>query len=161
MAAAVTRRHPEWKALYDAIVPLIEKGETNFDYDILSKLAGVDVRGPRGRQQFYKFRAAIQESHRIWFENESGFGYVVIAADAHIKAAKRRVKESERKAETAKGIVKHVRDEKLTPEQRAMHAAYAAALGQLSKAFLSVSRKLKIEASPKRIKMAKLPKWEE
>jgi hypothetical protein len=157
---AQTYRHPEWKRLLDGIRPLLDAGETNFSYDVLGELAGLDIRTARGRQQFYRFRAEIQQSRRLWFENQPSFGYTVIAPEKHMKASKKRVQQGSRRLQTAKDIVDFVQDEKLTPEQRTSHVAYQAVLSQLSKAFLSLSRKLSIAASPKRID-AKPPKWED
>lgn len=154
-----TYRHPEWKRLLDGIGPLIDGGETNFSYDVLADLAGIDIRTPRGRQQFYKFRAEIQKTHRLWFENQPNFGYTVIEPQAHAKAAQRRVKQGKRKVGLAKDIVDYVQDEKLTEQQRLTHVAYAAVLSELSRTFLSMSRKLATAASPKRID-TKPPKWE-
>jgi hypothetical protein len=157
---AQTYRHPEWKRLLDGILTLLDAGETNFSYDVLSELAGLDIRTPRGRQQFYKFRAEIQQSRRLWFENQPSFGYTVIAPDKHVKASKKRVQQGDRRLQVAKNIVDYTQDEKLTPEQRATHAAYQAVLGHLSRAFLSLSRKLSIAASPKKID-ATPPTWKD
>ncbi|HXA25631.1 MAG TPA: hypothetical protein VNW90_25410 [Acetobacteraceae bacterium] len=154
-----TYRHPEWKRLLDGIGPLLDRGETNFSYEVLGELAGVDIRTPRGRQQFYKFRAEMQQARRLWFENQPGYGYTVIEPQAHIKASQRRVKQGKRKVGLAKDIVDYVQDEKLTQEQRVTHVAFSAVLSELSKTFLSMSRKLATAASPKRID-AKPPKWE-
>ncbi|PWT72765.1 MAG: hypothetical protein C5B60_09095 [Chloroflexi bacterium] len=144
----------------DGVVPLLDQGQNSFSYEVLAELAGIDIRSARGRSQFYKFRFEIQKSRRIWFENQPNFGYVVIPADEHIKASKRRVREGDRKVQLAKNIAAYVQDEKLTPEQRVAHAAYSAVLSQLSKTFLSMSRKLETAASPKKI-IATLPRWEQ
>jgi hypothetical protein len=159
LAVGKVSRHPEWKALYDALMPLINKGEVSFDYDVLSKLAGIDICSTRGRAQFYKCRKEILEKHRIWLENQSAVGYNVIPAGEHFKAAKKRVKQAGRKVKLAKDINEHTDETKLSQEQRIARLTMSATLQSLSKAFLSMSRKLKVESSPKRIKI-ELPKWE-
>lgn len=153
-------KHPEWKRLKEAIEPLLDQGQTIFSYDELAAMAGIDIRTPRGRGQFYKFRAAIQQERRLWFECQANFGYMVIEPDQHVGASQRRVKQGKRKVAMARKIVDFTRDEKLTPEQRVARVAYQAVLSELSKTFLGLSRKLAIAASPKRID-ATPPQWEQ
>lgn len=156
-----TFRFPEWKQLHDCIIPLLDQGETNFSYETLQELAGIDIRSPRGRQQFYRFRAEIQRERRIWFENQPNFGYIIIPANGHVRASSKRVSQGDRKLRLARNIVDYVRDEKLTGDERLAHITYSTVLSQLSRAFLSLSRKLETAASPKRLDIGKPPKWGE
>ena len=129
------RRYPEWKGLYDAVIPLIDSGQRAFSYDELSALAGMDIRSPQGRGQFYKFRRELLKNHQLWLENISKVGYGVIAPKDHPNAAYRRVSAARRRISTAKPINTNIRIEDLTPEQRILQAATAAVLHELSKTF--------------------------
>jgi len=141
MIAAVSR-YPEWRALYDAILPHLDAGETSFTYDVLSSLAKIDIREHRGRAQFYRFRRQMLKDRRIWFENVSTTGYVVIPAGDHQKAAMRRVGSARRRLSLAGAINRHVDYEKLTNEQRIIQAATAAVLHNLSKQFHAAGNSL-------------------
>jgi hypothetical protein len=142
-------RYPEWKTLYDAILPLIQNGQADFTYDQLGEMALIDVRSGRGRQQFYRFRRELLKTHQIWLENLSGAGYAVIAPKDHTGSAKKRVEYARHKVSQAKAIVRNVRMEELTPDQRLISAAYSALLGQLSKTFHDVGDKLELASGIK------------
>jgi hypothetical protein len=135
-------RHPEWKALYDAILPLIDGGQMMFDYDTLSELARIDMRTTRGRGQFYKFRRELLKTRQLWMENVSNFGYAVIAAQDQPAAARRRVRAAGRRVRWAKEINANVRYEDLNADARLLQAATSVLLHELSKTFHSVGRKL-------------------
>lgn len=143
MAAFPTSRYPEWKTLYDNVVPLINAGQKDFDYESLSKLAGIDIRGDRGRSQFYRFRRAILEDRQLWFENVSGHGYSIIPAADQSKAAHRRIDGAKRKVKTAKAITANVRWNELTAEERIIHAATAVLLHEVGAAFQTAARKFR------------------
>ena len=152
-------RFPEWKALYDHMIPLINAGETRFSYAQLAELAMTDIRSPRGRGQFYKFRRELLKNHQLWMEVLPGKGYAVIAAKDHPSAAYRRVGMARRKVAMARAINANVQWEELTPEQRALQAATATVLHELSKTFFNVSKefaRISKELRPPRIDLPKL-----
>ena len=60
-----------------AILPLIEGGQKMFPYSELERLAGIDVRAGRGRQEFYRMRKKLLRDHSLWLANVSGQGYEV------------------------------------------------------------------------------------
>ena len=137
-------RYPEWKALYDAIWPLIEGGQKEFRYEDLDRLSGLDIRSDRGRGQFYRFRKELLQVHQLWLENVSGSGYVVIQSKDQPQAAFKRVKSARRKVQVATSIATNVRMENLTSEERPMQVATATILHELSKTFHSVGHKFKL-----------------
>lgn len=137
-------RYPEWKTLYDALIPLIEGGQRDFDYELLSELARIDIRSDRGRGQFYRFRRELLNAKRLWMENVPRAGYTIVPASEQPRAAGRRVRMAKRKLRMARDINEYVRYEDMTPEQRLVQAATGAVLHQLSKTFDSMSRKLSI-----------------
>src|SRR5262245_57251020 len=141
------RRFPEWKSLYDAILPLIDAGEKVFDYARLNELAHIDIRSDRGRGQFYKFRRELLKNRQLWMENIPGCGYAVISSRDQPRAAYRRVRDARRKVVMAKAINTNIRIEELTPEQRVLQAATAAVLHELSKTFHAVGRKFALASS--------------
>jgi hypothetical protein len=142
-----TIRYPEWKQLYDSILPLIAAGQKTFGYDVLESLAGLDIRSDRGRLQFYRFRREMLKEHSIWFENISGFGYTVVPPEDQPKAAFKRVGHARRKVAMAKAINGLVRTESLTTDQRAFQASTAAVLHELSRAFYSAGKRFRIAAN--------------
>jgi len=145
MIGAVSR-FPEWKALYDAILPLIQSGQTAFTYEELNALSGLDVRSDRGRGQFYRFRRELLKIHQIWMENIPGSGYVIVDAKDQPYSAFKRVGSARRKVNMARAINNNVRIESLTPEQRLLQAATAAVLHELSKTFHTVGHKFHLAA---------------
>lgn len=142
-----TSRFPEWKALYDAIVPLVDAGEKTFSYDVLESLAGIDVRSDRGRLQFYRFRRELLKTKQFWMENIPAFGYTVVPAADQPKSAYKRIGSARRKVRMAKQINTFMRAEELTADQRCLHAATAAVLHELSKVFYSAGRKFQIASA--------------
>jgi len=139
-------KHPEWKVLYDAIMPFIEAGMTRFSYGDLSDMLMLDVRQARGRGQFYKFRKEILKDHQIWFECKSDFGYCIIEPKDHPKAAVRRIDTARRKVTMARAINTNVQYEHLSPDERVVQAATAAVLHNLAKQFRTTGKRLQ-EAS--------------
>jgi hypothetical protein len=157
MIGAVSR-FPEWKALYDAILPLIQGGQTAFGYEELDALSGLDIRSDRGRGQFYRFRRELLKVHQLWMENIPGSGYIIIDAKDQPHAAFKRVRSARRKVNMARAINSNVRIEDLTPEQRLLQAATSAVLHELSKTFHSVGHKFHL-ASKEALKLpVDLPK---
>jgi hypothetical protein len=147
MLQSTVVRHPEWKALYDGMLPLIDGGQTMFDYETLTELARLDLRSPRGRGQFYKCRRELLKTRQLWMENIAKFGYAIIPAKDQPKAAHRRVRAAGRRVRMAKSINENVRYEELTAEARMLQAATGALLNELSKTFHSVGRKLAAAAN--------------
>jgi hypothetical protein len=136
-------RYPEWKTLYDAVCPLIEAGQRDFDYKILTELAKVDVRSDRGRSQFYRFRRALLLDKQLWFECVPGHGYSIVPAGDQSAAANKRVSLAKRKVKMAKSIATNVRWEELNGEQRIVHAATASLLHEIGNAFQTAARKFR------------------
>lgn len=135
-------RYPEWRALYDAILPYLDEGITQFSYDDLSDMAKMNIHENPGRQQFYTFRRHMLKDRQIWFECVHNFGYVIIPAKDHPKAAVRRIDQARRKVNMAGAINRHVHYEELTPDQRVVQAATAAVLHHLAKQFRATSKQL-------------------
>lgn len=140
------KRFPEWKALYDGMLPLLEGGKDLFSYEELGALAGIDVREGRGRQQFYQCRKELLRTKQLWLEVVSKSGYAVIAAKDHPAAAYRRVTAARRRVNMAKAINTNVRIEEMTPDQRLVQAATSAVLSHLSKTFHSVGHRFGLAA---------------
>jgi hypothetical protein len=136
-----TTRCPEWRTLYNAILPLVQAGQKEFDYETLGQLAGIDIRSDSGRGQFYRFRREMLREWHMWFENVAGYGYAIIPAAEKPKAAYKRVHHARRKVHLAKQINNSTDIAALTPEQRLIQAATAAVLHDLSKTFHAVARK--------------------
>ena len=149
MSFEVTR-YPEWRQLTKLIEPLLQT-RTQFSYDELEELAGVDIRSDRGRHQFYKFRREALKQWRIWFENIPAFGYAVIPASDQPKAAVKRVGQARRKVSMARAINALVRVEEMTPEQRLLQAQTAALLHEISTTFNRVGRQFAAAATKIRL----------
>jgi hypothetical protein len=140
------RPYPEWRELFERIEPLLET-KTQFSYDDLKDLCGLDVRTDRGRSQFYRFRKHALASWQVWFEVVPGFGYVKIPAGDHAKSAVKRVRWARRKVTTANAINGLAKTAEMTPTQLVLHAQTAMLLEDLSHVFNSTSRKLSAVAS--------------
>jgi hypothetical protein len=144
------QRYPEWRQLTKLIEPLL-KTQTQFSYDELQTLAGVDIRSDRGRQQFYRFRREALKNWQVWFENIPAFGYAAIAAGEQPKAAAKRVRHARRKISMATAINGLARTETMTPAERLLQAQTAALLYDLSTTFRHVGRQLSMAASKIRL----------
>src|SRR4030095_2683178 len=143
MIASFTR-FPEWKALYDALLRLVEGGQKVFSYDELSALCGVDIRSGRGRGQFYRCRRQLLKDHLLWMECIAKSGYGIIPSKDHPNAAFRRVGQARRKVGVATAINHFARIEEMTSEQRVVHAAAAAVLNEVGKVFVAAGHKFKL-----------------
>jgi hypothetical protein len=152
-------KYPEWRQLMASIKPLLET-QTKFSYDELQQLSGLDIRGWKGRSQFYKFRRHALKEWQVWFEVIPRYGYAVIPAGEQPKAASKRVLYARRKVAMARAINGLARVENMTPEQRALQAQTAVLLHELSQTFNRVGRqfaaaasKLHLEVSAEDIKL--------
>ena len=146
-------KYPEWRQLMAAIQPLLET-KTKFSYDELQELAGIDIRGWKGRSQFYKFRRHALKEWQLWFEVIPKYGYAVIPAGEHPKAAAGRVIQARRKVAMARAINGLARIENMTPEQRALQAQTAVLLHELSQTFNRVGRQFAAAASKLHIQVS-------
>lgn len=144
MEFQVLTRFPEWKALYDGTIPLIDAGQTRFTYDELNTLGGIDMKTGRGRGQFYRMRRELLKNRQLWLENISKYGYAIIPARDHPNAAYKRVNSARRRVNMAKAINQNIRIEELTSEQRLLQAATSAVLHELSKSFHAAGHRFAI-----------------
>jgi hypothetical protein len=148
------QKYPEWRQLMAAIKPLLDKKKTQFSYDELKELCGSDVRGDRGRQQFYRFRKQALKDWQVWFENIPAFGYAVVPPADQPKAALKKAKSARRRINEGKAINTQVRIEDMTPTQRMIQAQVSAMLQDISQAmnragrqFAAVASKLQMDIS--------------
>lgn len=146
-------RHPEWKRLYDAMLPLIESGKREFSYDELTELlGGLDARGDRGRAQFRRFAREILRDRNIHFECSIQQGYRIVAANEHAPASMRQVQRAKRRLRQAKTIAVHTDLDELTPgEQKILtdlHVRFAMLEAHVSKEVREVR---KLIAAPARL----------
>lgn len=75
-----TFRHPEWKRLYDAMLPLLPT-KREYSYEELSALCGMDSTSQKGRAQCLRCFREIRKIHRLHFENVRREGYRIIQPD--------------------------------------------------------------------------------
>lgn len=134
--------YPEWRQLKANIQPLLDAKKTEFSYEELKAIAGIDIQTNAGRAQFYRFRKHAQREWNVWFEVVPGKGYVCLAASEHSKAAVSRVRAAGRKMDIARSIQRHVRLDELTPQQLYLHAQTAALIDDLGKSFKHTGKKL-------------------
>jgi hypothetical protein len=147
------RPYPEWRQLKANIEPLLES-KSQFSYDELKELSGVDIRTMRGRQHFYKFRRIALKEWKVWFENSPGFGYVMIPAGEQPKAAIKRVGAARRRVKVAQQINASVRPEQLTQAQLLLQAQTGALIADLAHAFNRASRQLSAVAAKYKLEIS-------
>ena len=140
------QKYPEWRQLMASIQPLLET-QTKFSYDELQQLSGIDIKGWKGRSQFYKFRRHALKEWQLWFEVIPKYGYAVVPAGDQPHAASKRVIQARRKVAMARAINGLARVENMTPEQRALQAQTAVLLHELSQTFNRVGRQFAAAAS--------------
>jgi hypothetical protein len=146
-------RHPEWKRLIDECAPLAQPGRF-FTWDELTELAGIDIRSPKGRVQFQRFRNELLMTYQLWLESEYGRGYRVVQPNEHSKSAYKQLQKARRRVKQGARIAANTRLESLTPEER---KAQADVLSRLARLEITVTetqegvRKLVAEVDRKRL----------
>lgn len=135
-------RHPEWKRLYDELRPTLKTGDI-LTYDELSSKSGLDIRSPRGRQQFYRCAQEILVTLSLWVENVPNQGYRVISASEHGTSARKRVSRARRQIRRGVKIAAHVRLEEMTDDQRRANADLLVRLARLEGAVKDQSKEIR------------------
>ena len=138
----LTSPHPEWKRLVANIEPLLGT-RSEFSYDELAELAGIDVRTPRGRAQLTRASRAILERWNKHLEVMRSKGYRIVDASEHGTCASRRVRRGRRQLQNAKRIVEHTDLSKLDAAQRSQNLLLGAALGSILHTVKSVDQNVK------------------
>lgn len=145
-------RHPEWKRLYDAILPLIEAGETTFPYEVIQELMGLDARTMRGRGQFLRFAREILAERDIHFACEAGRGYRIVDANEHSKYGLREVVRARRRIKRGREIAIHTRLEQLTPGEQRILTDFHVRIAMLEASMKKETREIrKLIALPERL----------
>jgi len=111
-------RHPEWKRLYDAILPLVQKGQKFFTYPELTKLAGIDAISDRGRKQVLRCFVELLRDRNLHFENVKNEGYRLVDSSEHASCGNVRLHRARRRVQVGREIVQHTDVGDLTAEQR-------------------------------------------
>lgn len=146
-------RHPEWKRLYDCILPLCEVGRL-FSHEEIKAMMDLDPRTARGRNQFHRCAKEIAKNHLMQFESVRGKGYRVVEASENTSRMHNRMGRAKRQISNATFIGLHTAIEQLTEEQRRANADILARLGRLASAISAdrrEARKVIVAAEPKRL----------
>lgn len=107
-----TFRHPEWKRLYDALLPLLPT-KREYSYEELSALCGLDPTTQKGRSQCLRCFREIRKVHRLQFENVRGKGYRIIHPDETPASITRQNKLASRRMKCALDIGVNSRHEEM------------------------------------------------
>ena len=146
-------RHPEWKRLYDEIVPLLEVGRV-FDYAELTQLMGLDAQTLKGRAQFLRFAKEIAKDRQFQFECVRKVGYRVVPAEENAARMNNRVGRAKRRLRDAAFIGLHTKLDDLTAQQRAANADILARVGRLAQAITEQRKEIRaaiVQSEPKRL----------
>jgi len=111
-------RHPEWKRLYDSLLPLLVVNHV-FDYDTIHGLMDADPRTGRGRRQFYRCAVEIAKDRQFQFECVRDVGYRVVADSENPGRMNNRIGRARRRLKAAKFIGENTNFGALTSQQRA------------------------------------------
>ena len=123
-------RHPEWKRLYDELAGSLQFDQVIY-YIRLSEAAGIDIRSPRGRQQFHRFAKEVLKMKQMHFENVPRVGYRVVRPEEHAKCASGRVKRARRRIRDGMRIAFNTALDAMSPEARRENANLIARLAQI------------------------------
>ena len=118
---AIVHAHPEWKRLYEGLVPITQLGQ-EYKYALLSDLAGVNVRSARGRRQFKRCAREILLTHQVHFENVRNEGYRAVLPVEHSGCALNRMKRARSRLRDGIQILTNTQLDKLTDGARRAHA---------------------------------------
>ena len=124
-------RHPEWKRLYDALVPLLSVGAV-FSYETIRELMGLDARTSRGRKQFHRCAKEIARDYQFHMECVKNEGYRVVAHDENTGRMHNRMGRAKRRLRDAAFIGVTTKLDELTEQQRAANADILARIGRLT-----------------------------
>ena len=145
--------HPEYKRLLESIKPLLDGGKTEFGYEELEKLAGVDIRSVRGRNQWQRFRWKALDAWGVWFEFATGKGYYVAPIGEHPACAKGRIRRGERQVRKGGAIAAKTINPPDTPpdivRMKCQIAASAGVILQVARAEKRKQRELSLAESAK------------
>ena len=127
-------RSPEWKRLFDKFCEVVATGSEQkvWTYEELEGMAGLDIRTPRGRQQFERFNRECRENLSLHFENVRTVGYRIVEASEHALCATRRIKKAKKQLKRGKHIAQATDITKLTAEQVNAVTLVAACIGTLT-----------------------------
>jgi len=134
--------HPEWKRLFTAVSPRVET-QTEWTYRELSEMAGIDIRSPKGRQQFYRFQKEMLLTLQLCWEVVYGRGYRIIPAHETGIAVTKRVRSSGRRLKKAGMIGRNVRHDQLSREQLAAHHELLSKVAAIHQAVTETKREVR------------------
>lgn len=147
-------RHPEWKRLYDGILPMLEVGRV-FEYESLRELLGIDPRTGRGYNQFQRCAKEIARNLSMQFECVKRVGYRVVPSTENTSRMHNRMGRAKRRLRDAAFIGLHTKLDELTSAQRAANADILARVGRLAEAITDQGRK--VQAVIERAEPVRLP----
>jgi hypothetical protein len=129
-----TYPHPEWKRLFQKVSEVLQEGnhENIFTYKELNEMAGIDIKSPRGRQQFERFNKECRSILSIHWENERNVGYRIVEAYEHAKCAVKRAKKAKKQMRKGKYILEATQLEKLTEEQKKINLTMISIFGAIN-----------------------------
>lgn len=115
-------QHPEWKRLLEELTNRMSKDPDKrlYLYAELQEMAGIDIRTPRGRQQFDKFVRKCEKVLNISWANVMGVGYRIIEPNEHATYGVKRVQKARRQLKRGKDTLDCTPLEKLTDEQKTL-----------------------------------------
>jgi len=108
------RAHPEWRVLFEQLADRLEPGQF-LPYEELKRIAGIDIRTTRGRQQFFRFAKELLEQKQLHLENQRNEGYTVAYPSQHAKCSQKQIRKGQRRMRHALAIATEVRTEQLGP----------------------------------------------
>jgi len=148
-----TYRHPEWKRLYDALLPHLVTGAV-FDYETIRTLMDLDARTANGRRQFNRCAKELTKNRQFQFECVRGVGYRIVAANESPARMHNRIGRAKRRLLDAAFIGIHTKLDELTEQQRAANADVLARIGRLAEAVAGQRKEIRaviVAATPERL----------
>ena len=118
-----TYKHPEWKQLFEIIGQRIlsTPHKRIYLYEELQKIAGIDIRTPRGRQQFERFNRECRSVLGVHWENVRNEGYRIVEASEHANCSMSRVKKAGKQMKKGKHIIDSTDLAQLSDRQKSMN----------------------------------------
>lgn len=135
----MTHPHPEWKRLYENLLPSLSPSR-EYSYDELSSMSGIDVTSGRGRKQFHRCAREVLLTHRLYFENIKGVGYRLIHPNETPYSMQRQAGKAIRATKRSCMIGLNSRIEEMRPETSAELRRQLAAQGSMLQAMRSEQR---------------------
>ena len=134
-------KYPEWKQLYDHYADKVEYDQI-LTYEELHEVSKLDMRGTRGRQQFYRFAQEMLAKQQVHFKAIATVGYRAVLPSEHLDEGINRLGRAKRRLIHGIKILAGTRYEMLNAQQQTANHEGLARMGKQAMLLMDEHRAL-------------------